>query len=94
MFFLIQIYTGNYFIIAAEPGVGKMLQIPTVGKSGSFKSVFLAEATEFPSGVCYKATCQIWQQVRDNKTSDRPSCMLYFAHLSPVSSVPCQIWNW
>lgn len=69
MLFRIQIHTGDYFIIAAEPDVGEMLQIPTVGKSGSFKSVFLAEATEFPSGVCYKATCRTWQQVGDNKTS-------------------------
>lgn len=49
--------------------MGEMLQIPTVRKSGSFKSVFLAEVTKFPSGVCYKATCRTWQQVRDNKSS-------------------------
>ena len=38
--FHIQINTGGYFIIAAGPGVGEVLQIPTVRKSGSFKSVF------------------------------------------------------
>lgn len=69
MLFHIQINSGDYFITAAEPGLGEVLQIPTVRKSGSFKSVFLAEATEFPSGVCYKATCRTWQQVRDNKTT-------------------------
>ena len=69
MVFHIQIHTGDYFIISAEPGVGAMLQIPTVRESGSFKSVFLAEAPVFPSGDCYEATCRTWQQVRDNKTS-------------------------
>lgn len=34
-----------------------------------FQVCVLAESTEFPSGVCYKATCRTWQQVRDNKTS-------------------------
>lgn len=43
--FHVQIHTGDYFIIAVEPGVGEMLQILAVRKSGSFKSVFLAEAT-------------------------------------------------
>lgn len=69
MLFPIQVHTGDYFIITAKPDVGEMLQIPTVRKSASFKSVFLAEATKFPSGFCYKATCRTWQQVRDNKTS-------------------------
>lgn len=73
-------------------------KIPTVRKSGSFKSVILAEAPEFPSGVCYKATFRSWQQVRDNDfhPKDCPSCMLNFPHLSPVSAVPCQsqLWNW
>lgn len=68
-FFLIQVHTGDYFIIAEEPNVGEMLQILTAKKSCSLKSVFLAEGTKFPSGVCYKVTCRTWQQVTDNKTS-------------------------
>lgn len=43
--FHFQIDAGDCFIISAEPGMDEMLQIPTVRRSGSFKSVFLAEAT-------------------------------------------------
>lgn len=52
MFLHIQMHTGDYFIIAVDPKVGEMLQMPAVRKSSSFKSVLLAEATEFPSGLC------------------------------------------
>jgi hypothetical protein len=84
--------TGDYFIIAVEPDVGEMLQIPTVKKCGSFKPVFLAEVTEFPSGVFYEATCRTWQQVRVNKTSFPKTCqaacyILPICHQSPLSHV-------
>lgn len=91
---------GDCFIIAWEPSVREMLQIPTVRKSGSFKSVLLAESAEYPSGVCYKALCRTWQQVWDNETSIPKTgrlhakfCPSVTSLLGPVSELNLEMGN-
>lgn len=88
MLFHIQIWAADCSLTALEPSVREMLQIPPVRKSGSFKSVLLAEVADFPSGVCYKAVCGTWQQLWDNKTSIPRLAKLHAKFCPSVTSLP------
>lgn len=61
--------------------------LSTVRKSGSFKSVVLADAQSFPVVSVIKQRTGVGSKLGDNDfhPKDCPSCMLNFPHLSPVS---------
>lgn len=98
MLFPIQIHTRDCFIIAAEPGVGEMLQIPTVRNLVLSRLCFWLRLKSFPVVSVTKQHAGLGSKFEITRLlfKDRRSGMLNFAHLSPVSSVPCQsqIWNW